>query len=389
MGKLAVVADLHLGPKGGKFGRIIEDRLMLTVQDLLKQLREDLVQNIVFAGDTFDRVLLLPRFVSQFKNLLHEYWCQGMRFTFISGNHEHTEKDGRALEYLPFSHECVFVPSIVAKDYGSVPGPILAVPYIPARTAEEVILEAVSLAQEKSTNAWECPKIMIGHFGIYDEKAPKWLVEDKQAVFVDWLAKVVEDTFIEVIVVGHHHTAAFYTRGELTIFQVGALFPRSFADSGLKYGNVAIINEVGNSLVCNTHPGYVSGVRYLTEDSPECEYIPEHTMNTSWYITDLVDCVGDEHCEVVNNPETVYDIEDGAVTFIDRKAKKHMEESDRPVLECPQAEEATQAFIEGDKELRSKPGLLSEAISGVRCDLVAEEKHKPRASNSRLRRMIR
>jgi DNA repair exonuclease SbcCD nuclease subunit len=387
MGKLAVVADLHLGPKGGKFGRIIEDRLILTVQDLFKQLREDLVQNVVFAGDTFDRVLLLPRFVSQFKNLLHEYWCQGMRFTFISGNHEHTEKDGRALEYLPFSHECVFVPSIVAKDYGSVPGPILAVPYIPARTAEEVILEAVSLAQEKSTNAWECPKIMIGHFGVYDEKAPKWLVEDKQAVSVDWLARVVEDTLIEVIVVGHHHTAAFYTRGELTIFQVGALSPRSFADNGLKYGNVAIINEVGNSLVCNTQFGYVSGVRYLSEGSPTRGCIPEYTMNTSWYITDVEGYVCNS--PVVNSPETVYDIEDGAITFIDRKVKKHMEESDRPVLECPQAEEATQAFIEGDKELRSKPGLLSEAISGVRCDLVAEEKHKPRASNSRLRRMIR
>jgi DNA repair exonuclease SbcCD nuclease subunit len=357
---------------------------MLTVSDLLKSLKDDLVQNIVFAGDTFDCAILSPRFIHTFSKVIHYYWCQGMRFTFVSGNHECDACEGNALDYLSPMHNYVFAPRVVGS--GVYNEDILAVPYVYGVSAAEVIVDA--LTNLGGVQGELAPKVMVGHFGIYGSHAPTWMADDDQAVSAGWLFSKLEGTPIKVVAVGHYHTEHFWCNDGTAVYQIGALSPRSFADRGFRYGNVVIVENTDSKFFHSMRNGYVSGVRYLGDCSMDSNVIPRYTMNTSWYLSKDTKCVVD--CEVVNKPKTLADVKNGAITYVAQNEKKYTESFDS-TIEYFGVEEVIKTYIDHDEELQCKQGLLSDAISGVRgdlCEITSKQKPENRKFR-RLRGMVR
>jgi len=375
IGRVAIVADAHIGPRGTVVGSVIEhdvveQRVLFSFLELLVVAEEMGISRIIVAGDLFDRSTIAPKFIESLAKAIRQAEARGIKLTLVAGNHDWTAGAGSALEYLrPLFVDCVTAPSVqsLGTVSSTVPIPNVAyAPCVPGMPAQESITAALQAMVKPHKPK---PKLLIGHFGVVNKESPSWLKTDPRAVTTSWLFKELRGTSIKLVVCGHHHNAGMWKKHGIEVRQIGALSPRGFGELGYWYGNVVIVDGLTSGpLTAYNDLGVVSGVRYI-QDAKDWVGIEACLASAlrCWYIIrgrDTKVPASLSSLKVVESPGSVNDVMGGAVTCVDYHRIGH-----KPAVDLGSsvgnAQVSVKKFIRGAKgrgELKSSHGLVCEAL---------------------------
>jgi len=385
-GRLAIIADVHLGPRGVSVGQVWEqgvvaDRMLATFREVFYWMEENHCRTVIVAGDFFDRRVISPRVVGELQALFEQYSASGYHMYVMSGNHDVDVHSGNALDYLPdiYVHK-VTGPGVVGHidDMSNMlpSTSVLFAPYVCGMSAVDSIKAAT-----KSLDAWpgNPPRVLVGHFGVYSDGAPSWEEADPLSLHISDLEKLLRGAGIEVVACGHYHNAAEFQLKNLTVFQVGSLSPRNFGENGARFGSVLELWGTAEGPVEATHHiGAVSGVRYVVScgqlQKPWTEGVDLDTLRRCWFVLKQKIDPFPIRTKVVQNPKSVDDIVGGAVTIANyhKPSQRYKDEQIGPMGLSPQ-----HAIAYHCKTLRWKGelegpafGLLEEALSRTHGDPV-------------------
>ncbi len=326
-GKIAIVADPHIGPRGLSVGAVWEqgvvaDRMLMTLYELFIWAEENHIRSIIVAGDFFDRRLITPLIIGKLQEHCKQLSSKGYRLYILSGNHDVDVHSGNALDYLSDLYIYKVVDPCIRGhiDDTSNISPatsILFAPFVCGMTAEDSVKAAVEKLEAWPGNP---PNTLIGHFGVYSDGAAPWELADPLSVHVDFLAKLLRRTGIKLVACGHYHNAAHFELKDLDVYQVGALSPRNFGENGLMFGNVLEVRGTAEGPVQTIHHmGAISGIRYIANESQlykpfTSEIKDPGALQRCWFVLkDVIDPFPIKS-KVVQSPATVNDVMGGAVT---------------------------------------------------------------------------
>ena len=235
---LAVIADAHIGnfaAHGGEEKAGLNERCQLCLRSLraaVKKAIEKKASMLVVAGDLFDKRRPEPAVIAAVQRVFADE-AGDLPVLLIPGNHDMLE--AQATEGNTACEPLYQVATVVREPgwYG-IGGAyqVLAVPYNSVKPMREHLAEV--LKQRVLRNSLG---ILVTHVGVYDDKSPPWCKGAGDAIHVQDLMELMEETHYEAAFVGNfhqHHVWGGKTEkvDEPLIVQVGALCPTGHADAG-------------------------------------------------------------------------------------------------------------------------------------------------------------
>jgi len=273
----------------------VGERMLATFGELYYWAVDKSIRTIIVAGDTFDKRLIEPKCVKALHLLLEmARSTKGMRFVFLSGNHDVDQWCGNALDYLPSTYCTRFYEPVKTRVYETGThdagggADVLFIPFVPGKSAEESITEGL---ERQCPVGMGSPRVMVGHFGLYSDGAPVWQQQDPLSVHVDWVSSRAKKAGIQVVACGHYHNAAHFEVKGVDLYQIGSLSPRNFSETGLRFGNVLVVEGIQDgSLKCHHGLGVIAGVRYIDhidqmDDTYTRELHGKSVLGRCWYLT--------------------------------------------------------------------------------------------------------
>lgn len=357
----AVVADVHIGPRGdhlGKYSRLASEVVLESFLKLFAWLAEKEIRLLIVAGDLFDRTTISPSVVRQIYTR-YQWWFSEKQgnMVVLAGNHDRSVHE-MGMEYLPdFGVRKISQPGTIALRQASWSEPpvALCIPYDRSENATDLLAELYPKESE------EC-HLILGHFGIYGPGAPPWLRDDPWYVSAEFLTDLCGDRRVHVVC-GHHHThEVWQTEAGGQIMNLGAFNPRSIAETGPAFGNVAVLHNTvdHDRMKIDLHKDAVPGIRFFERLGPTIEYHAD-ALTPNWY---FVKQLGDaEDRSNFTEPTTLEELQNGALTLLSQRTNLQQ----APVLDSatgdPRA--AIREFVLSNRETFSDPArVLRDALTG-------------------------
>lgn len=375
-GRCAIAADCHIGPRAIAAGTIWEQwivakRMLFTFYEFMIWCEEHQIKTPIIAGDFFDTRLIPPRLVGEINLQLRQYSNRGIRPVFINGNHEEDKWSGTALDYLNATYcTTITTPGVHLTSDGMF---ILVAPFVYGLSAEEVLDKA--LEQLSYHYDPDVVRLLVGHFGLYSDGAALWEQNDRLSLHVNHVKKRLAGTNIRVVAVGHYHNYSHYELDDLDLYQIGALSPRNFGETGAAYGNILEVDGLhheSTDLGATHYLGACAGVRYIgSADQFRGHYISElelEPMRRCWYITRRAITSFPVTVPIVPEPKRIDDVQGGAFTFADySKNPTPYYDTDDIGPRGLSAQRSIHQFVERQMAERNfngpLPGLASEAVN--------------------------
>jgi len=272
----AVVADVHVA-NHARFGGREEDGLNARGRFTIEALREAVTiadlrgcEHFVVAGDLFDNRRPEPAVVAAVQHVFADARERGLVVVAVPGNHDLLDADasGGNTTCAPL-WQVAQVPD--HEGWWRIGGyPVLVVPFQSRAPMSQHLGEVLSAYGHKEPKEFDGegkPSLLITHVGVYDLlSATPWQKRAKDAIEAGFLLGLIEDAGIETAFVGNYHDHHRWTdveNGVRRVFQVGALCPVSFSETGtVDRGLMAIYQNGGVSFVT------VPGPRFLDIETP-------------------------------------------------------------------------------------------------------------------------
>lgn len=249
---IAVVADVHLANHRRMAGPDRVNGLNSRAREIINVLERMLgkatteypVRDLVFAGDTLDCSRPEPQVIAALQEVLAGWIRQNPynKVYILKGNHEcrSLAAGDHALGPL-VALEGVQVCDGPVATSGFMPGEgMILLPFQPG--SPDAWLPGV-LKSLRMSPGWK-HKVLVGHFGVYDDTFPPWAKESEGAIHVKKLQAIMAPYGIGTALLGDWHSRRGWTNDHQTVLQVGALVPTGWDNPGADgYGTLALWAE--------------------------------------------------------------------------------------------------------------------------------------------------
>jgi len=361
---VAFVGDVHIGPRGeslGALSKLVSQSVTASFLSLFDWLAQKRIRTLVVAGDLFDRTTITPSTVGAIKTRIHDFCnSKGGQVIYLSGNHDRSATEAAGDYLRMFGVDYVTKPSAFRLSGVSTSLPIprvLCIPWMPGTTARDAIgeglLEAGSLDDDRK------PVALVGHFGVHPDKAPPWVKNDPWYVPATWLIDQCREAGIRYSILAHEHQHMVAVADDgCKAANIGAFAPRSYAEQGSHFGNVAVLHNIrenidskrrGPAADLSFELDAVAGIRFYPHGKYACKETSAGSRN--WFL------VGDGEPGIDCGSETPREVSQtyGAITLISRGAQFKADEDAMPHVTVGDIGAAIEAYLEDNDDAFDDP----------------------------------